>query len=230
MFGLVQILRLHPDLEQLLAAVAGDDAIFPADQSARDQREQIARLLERVVPDGEVTAVGQIALVDQIAVGEQHRIRFAIGAQRDGVRRHDVGTVEEVGDLAKALGFALREEVAARDVQSHERRVLLRTAAGDERELERGGRRFDRERFFSGAIAGPGLAVEFEADQLQPLTHQFEVAAEACRVAVYAQSAGDGGHIGGKIEVKLDGVDQIRRGRIVRALDDTCEVGSEHGR
>jgi hypothetical protein len=37
-----------------------------------------------------------------------------VGTQRDGVDRHHVRAVEEVGDAAEALGLALREEAAAR--------------------------------------------------------------------------------------------------------------------
>ncbi len=66
--GLVEIVRLDPHLQQLFLAGAGLHAFLERNELARDQREQIARLPERVFPAREVAAVGQLALLDQVAV------------------------------------------------------------------------------------------------------------------------------------------------------------------
>ena len=83
--------------------VSSTQASIPA-----DQREQIGRLRERIVPDREMARrPASSPAVDQIAVGEQHR-RFAfVGLDARGVDRHHVGPVGEIGDAAKAFRLAL---------------------------------------------------------------------------------------------------------------------------
>ena len=75
-----------------------------------------------------MAAVVQLGGLDQVAVGQQHRVPSLVGAEGDRVDRHHVGAVQEVGDAAEALGLALREEAAARGVQARQRGVLLRRA------------------------------------------------------------------------------------------------------
>ena len=71
-FGLAEVLALDVHLEQVLPAAARADLLAPHRQVAGHQREQVARLGERVVPLGEVAAAVQIALLDEVAVGQQH--------------------------------------------------------------------------------------------------------------------------------------------------------------
>ncbi|MCY1552217.1 hypothetical protein D9M68_885990 [compost metagenome] len=80
MFGLVHVAGAHVDLQQVFAAVARDDALLTRHQLARHQREQVAGFLVRVDPLGEVATVGQVALFDQVAVGQQHRVPGFVGA------------------------------------------------------------------------------------------------------------------------------------------------------
>jgi hypothetical protein len=86
-------------------------------RSPRHHGEQVAGLGERVVPLGKVLAVRKLTLFQQIAVGQQHREALLVGAQQHVVDGHHIRPVQEVGDAAKALGLALREETAARGVE-----------------------------------------------------------------------------------------------------------------
>ena len=107
---------------------------------AADQREQIAGLLERIVPDREMpVGAGNVAVRDQIAVGEKHRRLGFVGFDARGVDRHHVRPVEEIGDAAKAFGLALRAIGGAGAVEAHELRVGRRIDDGLDLELERRG-------------------------------------------------------------------------------------------
>ena len=63
---------------------------------------------------------GQVAGGDEISIGEQHRRVGLLGLDAGGVDRHDIGTVEEVGDAAKALCLALGAVDRARTIEAHE--------------------------------------------------------------------------------------------------------------
>src|SRR5678816_1752297 len=104
--------------------------------SGSDQREQVARLGKGVVPAGEVAAVVEFALLDQVAVGEQHRVGGLVRPDQHRVLGHYVRPVEEEGDAAKALGLALSEEAAPRGVEPREPGVLLGCAGVADLERE----------------------------------------------------------------------------------------------
>ena len=88
---------------------------------AADQREQIAGLLERIVPHGEMpVGARHVASRDEIAVGEQHRRLGFVGLDARGVDRHHVRPVEEIGDAAEALGLALRAIGGAGAIEPHQ--------------------------------------------------------------------------------------------------------------
>ena len=75
---------------------------------AGDQREQIGRLGEGIVPDREVARrAGDVAGLDQIAVRQQHRRLGLVGLDPRREDRQHVGPVEEIGDAAKAFRLAL---------------------------------------------------------------------------------------------------------------------------
>ena len=71
-----------------------------------------------------------VAALDRVAVGEQHRIALLLGRYRRRVARHYIGPIDEIGDPAKALRLALRAEIAARHVETRERSIALRRDAG----------------------------------------------------------------------------------------------------
>ena len=73
---------------------------------------------------------------DEVAVGEQAREARLVRAQRDGVLRHHVGAVDEVGDAAEALGLALRDQARLGGVEPLELGVLPRIEAHHRLERE----------------------------------------------------------------------------------------------
>ena len=68
MLGLVEVAGFDPHLEQDFAPGAQRVPLFLAHQLAGHQREQVGRFLERIFPFGEVAAIAQIPLLDQVTV------------------------------------------------------------------------------------------------------------------------------------------------------------------
>ena len=84
------------------------NAILDEAEIAADQREQIGRLREWVVPDGKMAAVaGKVAGVNQVAVGEQHRRGGFLGLDAGGVDRHDIRAIGEIRNATEPFGLAL---------------------------------------------------------------------------------------------------------------------------
>ena len=135
MLGLLQIARSHIDLQQVLFPGPRHDGLLAAYQLARDQRKQVAGFAMWIYPAREVPSLvaftGQIAVLDQIAVGQQHRVARLVGAQRHAVARHHIRAIKKIGDAAKSFGLALGEERVVADVQSHQLAVLGRGAGGE---------------------------------------------------------------------------------------------------
>ena len=77
-----------------------------------------------------------VALRNQIAVGQQHRRLAFVGFDARGVDRHHVRPVEEIGDAAETLGFALRAIGGAGAVKPHELGVARRIDDGLDFEFE----------------------------------------------------------------------------------------------
>ncbi len=217
--GLVEVAAAHEHLQQVLLAGAAGDALLARDQVGGHQREQVRGLRERVVPAREVAAVVQRALFLQVAVGQQHRVLRLVGAQRDGVDRHHVGAIEEVGDAAEALGLALREEAAARGVQARQLGVLLGADRVADLEHERfGGRGVDHQLVVLVAERH-ALAVDEHAQQVQALAVQAQRLGRALRVAFDRQLARDDGLGGIEVERQVDGADPVGGRRVVLTAD-----------
>ena len=212
--GLVQIARAHKDLQQVLLARAGGDALLARHQAAGHHGEQVAGLFVRVVPDGEMAPIVQIAAFNQVAVGQQHGPARLVGAQGDGVGGHHVGPVQKVGDAAKALGLALREKVAAAHVQAHEARVFFRAAGGEDFQLE-------RLRPFGQVFQHQRLAVHAKRAALPAQQH----AREAEFIAIQPQRLR--GHIG--IAAQRHAVEHAGLGR-VQVKSEVHAVDPERGR
>ena len=90
--------------------------------------------------------------------------------------REIVGTVEIIGDGAKAFGFALGAVDAVRHVQPFERCILGRRDFGLNIELEAFGRRSDGQQFRRHGIGGwfQPMSIDRQRNQLQsfPVQHQ----------------------------------------------------------
>ena len=68
-------------------------------------------------------AICDITLRQQIAIGQQHRKRSLVRAQRDGKFCEHIRAIREVGDATKAFGFALRTKGTVGDIEPLEREV-----------------------------------------------------------------------------------------------------------
>ena len=145
----------------------------------------------RVVPDREMPAAGQVAALDQVAVGEQHRRFGFVGLDARRVDRHHVGPVGKIGDAAKTLGFALRAIGAARAIKAGKlgvgRRVDQRfdfEREGPVRRL-RDGQAIGRRNIAFGRQRG---AVELERHQRQPVAVEHQRRAGALRIGLERQT------------------------------------------
>ena len=196
-----------------------------ATRSAGDQREQVARLRERVVPLREVAAA-----VERRPARPGCRWTAApgtaglVGAQRDRVDRHHVGPVEEVGDAAKALGLALREEAAARGVEPRQLGVLVGRAGVADLERERrraaGPARVDHEHARLRcrnetlcAVDQHAREVEILAVQAQRLRPARSALRSTCIRLITSVLAGS------RSKRQVDAADPVRRRGVVLAAD-----------
>ena len=91
--GFVEVARAHIHLQQMRLPIARRDALLARHQLAGHQRKQIAGFFVRVDPLGEMPAVFKQALLDQVAVRQQHRVLGLVCAQCHGVAGHHVGAV-----------------------------------------------------------------------------------------------------------------------------------------
>ncbi len=126
MLGLGQVRFPHPDAEFDLSPARRCEAVAVALEVTGDQREQVARLGERILPYRPVHPAVALAAVDGIAVGQQHGIANPVGAHPDAITAEHVRPVREEGDPAEAFGLALRAEQPARGIKPHQLAVLLR--------------------------------------------------------------------------------------------------------
>ena len=131
MGGLGEVGFAHPDAEIDIPTGHGGEAVAVGGEIAGNQREQIGRLGERVVPLGPVGTALAVARRGAVAVGEQHREARFVGAHSHGVDRQDVGAIGVEADAAEALAFALGAEDPARGVEPHQ----LAVGGGVERDF-----------------------------------------------------------------------------------------------
>jgi hypothetical protein len=223
--GLVFVAGFDPHLQQHAPARHRGQVFFAGDQPAGHHGEQVAGLGERIFPDGLMAraAIGARragAVADQVAVGQQHRAGFGVGAQRDAVARHHVGPVGEPGDASESFGFALREVVAVGHVQTHQRRVLRRLQQRDDLEHEALGRGVDLEPVAPDAVfaVGERTAIDRDRDQFEAVAVEHARAAAAVAPAHAAEGA-HAGAVGVEIELEFDVVHQKFRRGIVAPLD-----------
>ncbi len=230
--ALVDVLGLGIDLQEHIAPGAGREVVLEPGEIARHQREQIGRLRERIVPDREVAALGQQALLDQVAVAEQHRVLFAVRLDPRAIDRHHVRAVREPGDAPKTLGFALGAENAVREVEALERGVPVGLRPAGDLELEGGRRRLDRQMLVVDGVAvgAKRLAVEAQADQLELLAvqHQRRQAVAGRWIAADGEPRRDLGR--GRVEpdVEVHPVHQVVRHPVVLQVDRLGRAGIGH--
>ena len=108
------------DAERHLSPGHRDERIRDMGEIAGHQREEIARLLERIAPNRPMAALFGLADAFEIAVGEQHRRLRLVRLQAHAIGRENVRAVEKIRDAAKALGLALRAIGGAGTIETHQ--------------------------------------------------------------------------------------------------------------
>src|SRR6516164_7564833 len=104
-----------------------------------------------------------IAALDRVAIGKQHRVAPLLGRYRRRVACHYIGPINEISDSAKALRLALRAEIAARHVETRKRSIALRGDAGLDIESQRHElQRFAIEMQRSSALSNRRVAADTE--------------------------------------------------------------------
>ena len=116
----VEVVGLHVDPQRHLAPRPRRERVLDAFEPARDQREEVARLGERILPHHIPAAVVQGAAIDVVPVREHHRETPRIRGDSGAVPRHHVRAVEKPGDLPEPFRLALRAQVPRRRVESFE--------------------------------------------------------------------------------------------------------------
>ena len=146
MGAFVEVVGLDVDAQRHLPSGARGERVRDAFEPARDQREEVARLGEGVLPHHVAEAVAEGAALDLVPVREHHREAARVPGDAGAVARHHVRAVGEPGDLPEPLRLALRAQVPRRGVEPFEGLVL----AGPDRHLglqhERIGGVADRQR------------------------------------------------------------------------------------
>ncbi len=201
-------------------------------QAPGHQCEQVARFRVRIVPGREMAPVRQAALVDQVAVRQQHREAVAIGAQADGVVRQHVGPVRKVGDPAKSARLALREQRIAGCVQTRQLGIRLGPHPGADRQHERVGLpAIERQ----AGLVDPKFAVfqlapvQLDREQLQPFAVEPQRRSRRLRRAPHLQLRFDLGRFDRQVEAQRNPLDPERRRPIVGPQHWTS-CGGHHGR
>ena len=72
------------------------------------------------MPFGPVPATVELAAVDRVAVGQQHRIARLVGRHFYPIDRQHVGAIGVKGDAAETLALALGAQDSARGVEAHQ--------------------------------------------------------------------------------------------------------------
>ena len=168
--ALVPVARLDIDAQVDGAAGAGGEGVGETHQVAGHQREQVGGLGKGVVPGGPVAAVRQVAAVNAVAVGEQHRAGGPVADHGGGEHAHHVRPVREAGDGAEPLGLALGAVVARGAVEPLQGGVALRVDAGVDGHLERGGGRVGDDQL----AVGKGVSVRAEVHAVDGHPQQLQ--------------------------------------------------------
>jgi hypothetical protein len=192
------------DGQRDIAAGAGGEAVPYRDEIAGHQGKQVGRLGVRVFPLGPMAASGQFTAAGRVAVGEQHRAGGAVGLDGDGVARHHIRPVRKEGDAAEALRLALREVVAAGEVEAGELRIRLGRDLYECLQYEGVRHILDPQsagREGDDAVGGQQRSIQAGGEQHQLLPIQFQVAGLAVAADGQAGTHAGGGGVQGEVQV-----------------------------
>ena len=209
MLALIDVLGLDPDLQGDLAAGGGRVLAGVALQVARDESEEIGRLLVRVFPDHARESRLEHLGAQLVAVRQHDRVLVRVAVDGHGEGRHDVGAIEVPGDAAEALGLALGAEVARGLVEPGQGQVFF--GLDRDRGLEDEGslrNACDRE-LLVGNVVGHLGTVDGDPPRVEQLAHQLEwLRAVVHRVVdAHHQLGVHQGLALAQLKTKLDGVD-----------------------
>ena len=175
-----------------------------------------------------MAAFGQIALFNQVAIGQQHRIFFLVAAQHHRVFRHHVRAIGEPGDLAETFGLALGKEIAVGDIQPHHRSIFLRLnqRLDLQRDLVRcvGDAQFPVCYCVTLNTFAQRLAVHAQGHQLDAVAQQLQILVGRCTIAPQGDACGHTRCRGVEIETYFNGIHPIGRGSVVFAMDGDGQV------
>ena len=156
----------------MVLACARGNALLAADELPGNQREKVAWFLVRIDPLGEmapfVAWARQIALLDKVAIREQHGIFDLVCSQNNGVTGHHIRPIQEVRDAPKPFRFTLREKRVVADVQTHQLGVFDGLASREDFQIQRRGAFWQ---IFEHEIA----AIDFERRTLSVDQHPRQI-------------------------------------------------------
>ena len=224
---------LDEDLQRDLPSRGRDETVLDDAEVAGDEREQVARLGVRIVPDRVVAAVVEIAAFLQVAVGQKQRRRVLRRLDARRVDGQHVRPVGEEGDAAEALRLALRRVDARGLVETHQLRVVGGRHFGDdphgEHRLSRQARKGQRRLAF---LVFTGVACDpVHLDALQPdlvtVEHERSVGRSA-RPPAKSQRGDDFRPLRVKPEDEVDRLEDEVRRAVVGKVEDVAGIGA-HG-
>ena len=190
--ALVPVARLDIDAQVDGAAGAGDEGVGETHQVAGHQCEQVRGFGKGVVPGGPVAAVREVAAVNAVAVGEQHRAGGPVTDHGGGEHAHHVRPIREAGDGAEPLGLALGAVVARGAVEPFQGGVALRVDTGIDGHLEGGGGRLGDDQL----AVTEGIILRAEVDAVDGHSQQ-------CQPLAVEHQGGAGGGVGTALQPRL---------------------------
>ena len=104
------VLRHKYPQHNILAAPSAVHSL-PTAQVSSHQGEKVTWLGKRVIPDRKVPFTSRhVPLLLEVSISQQDGVSALGGLNAGHVLGHDVGPVQEVGDAAESLGFALQAD------------------------------------------------------------------------------------------------------------------------
>lgn len=126
-----------------------------------------------------MAAIGQFALADAVTVRQQERIARLVGHDAGGKARQHVRTILVIGNVVEALGFALRAQRIAGQVQPFQRGVFRWVNVVDDGKSELCRQLFDDQLVILLTVGAPRLPVDLNAHQRQIFAIQHQRAPAA---------------------------------------------------
>jgi len=126
----------------------------------------------RVYPLGEMPAALKLAALNQVAVGQQHRVLGFVGTQRHAEHRHHIGAIQKVSDAPEPLGFALREKRIVAHIQAHQLGVFRWVGGGENLQLKFIGQ-ITEHQLVAVHLERRALAIDLHPHQVQLVTVQL---------------------------------------------------------